>query len=455
MLDKTPSNRPSISTLRALFRSYCTVLDPFILRNLDIIRTIPEYYPWKTFVDENSKRLRILISCSTDLEESMRRNEVIQFLVALVNKFPNQHKLQERLAEWYEENEGWDSAIITRQIVVSDDYSDSRLHQTLAAARRARDEEIMTTSVEAQEKSNPALYHAAECGKTEVKTPLGKDAGVNVQGGKFSNALEIASYKGAFDANENIDDAIEFWKMRVTSDRNDGNAMVALQIAFREKGNIDDAIEFWKMRVTSDRNDGNAMVALQGAFTEKGNIDDAIVFWKMRVTSDPNDRNAMVALQNAFREKGNIDDAIEFWKMRVTSDRNDGNAMVALQIALREKGNIDDAIEFWKMRVTSDPNDGNARVALQGAFTEKGNIDDAIVFWKMRVTSDPNDGNARVALQGAFTEKGNIDDAIVFWKMRVTSDPNDRNAMAALQSAFREKGNIDDARSRHHPSRRI
>ena len=184
MLKNNPHDRPSVSTLRLLFGSYLAVLDPSILQNLDDIRSIPEYHHWKEFARENSNVICSLFPDSSGIERSTN-DKNFQFLLALVNKFPNQQKLRERLAEWDGKR---DSAIRTGQIFVIDNYSDHTLHRKLVAARVQGDE---------QKKYSEALYHAAEVGNVgDVELLLERGADVNAQGGYYGNALQAASLVG-------------------------------------------------------------------------------------------------------------------------------------------------------------------------------------------------------------------------------------------------------------------
>jgi serine/threonine protein kinase len=96
IFERDPPNRPPISVLCLLFGSYCTLLDPLIAQDMDDITSIPEYHDWKKFVAGDSKVLSSLFSDLSDSETS-KKDKIIQFLIAFINEFPNQQKLQERL----------------------------------------------------------------------------------------------------------------------------------------------------------------------------------------------------------------------------------------------------------------------------------------------------------------------------------------------------------------------
>jgi serine/threonine protein kinase len=180
-LAKERQNRPSISTLCPLFRSYCAVLDMSVSQNLDDLGYLPAYSQWREFVCENEQNIAAAFSYSENSDESTRKGDITPFLNALVDKFPNEEKLKERLAECYESKMEWDSAIITWQTLVSDNYADrdQRLHQKLAASRRARGNKFTKITVEEQRKYNKVLFDAAKNGHSEMVKSL-LEAGAEV-----------------------------------------------------------------------------------------------------------------------------------------------------------------------------------------------------------------------------------------------------------------------------------
>jgi len=178
-LAKEHQNRPSISTLCPLFRSYCAVLDKSVSQNLDDLGYLPAYNQWKEFVCENEQNIAAAFSYSENSDESTRKGDITPFLNALVDKFPYEQKLKERLAECYESKMEWDSDIITWLTLVNDNYADQRLHQKLAAARLARGNKFTKLTVEEQRKYKMVLFDAAQYGHSEVVKSL-LEAGAEV-----------------------------------------------------------------------------------------------------------------------------------------------------------------------------------------------------------------------------------------------------------------------------------
>jgi DNA-binding SARP family transcriptional activator len=222
MMESDPQSRPSVSVLCPMLQSYCTLLD---LQTLEELSSMPDYNQWKGMVGESLEQGAPELSFSlASWYESRGENEaLIQFLKALINKFPNRKDIKERLAENYGKMENWDAAITTWTLLVDQHPFEARLLDTLmAACERQGGRRRMERVCKELADKHPEMTHFTELHASHRKVNLEQDralikavekrdlgqvrrlldmgADVNAQDRYFGNALQVASMR----ANETI-----------------------------------------------------------------------------------------------------------------------------------------------------------------------------------------------------------------------------------------------------------
>ena len=132
MLDRNPEQRPPISIVLALVKSYSILLDLQILQKSQLI---PSYHQWKELVGEKPRDVTAFFSDLVDWYHSGKQNDaLIQLLTALAKRFPDIRKFREQLAKVYEEMGSWNMAIETWKDLVDKYPSDEALYGKLAYA---------------------------------------------------------------------------------------------------------------------------------------------------------------------------------------------------------------------------------------------------------------------------------------------------------------------------------
>ena len=136
LLHRNPGERPPIKNLRPLFVCYLALLDPSATPwRLDDLSTLPNYYQWKTVVNESRDELASLpFRLAEHYEQCGNIDTAISLLVHLVKQSPTNKKLRMKLENVFRIKGDFTAVIMTWERLVNENPYKQALHEHLTKA---------------------------------------------------------------------------------------------------------------------------------------------------------------------------------------------------------------------------------------------------------------------------------------------------------------------------------
>jgi len=208
MLERNPEQRPSISIILRLVKSYCMLLD---LQSLEELELVPPYDEWKELVGEKPREVTSFFSDLVGWYHSAKQNEaliqvLIQVLIALVIRLSDVKEFRQRLANGYDRMSNLDTELWRE--LADENPSEEVLHGKLANAFLLCGDPVSMSQVLkglAQKhlenmQMNNALIDMAKGGSCEgVSMLLDRGASVAATDGNGSTPLHCAAQNGHTD----------------------------------------------------------------------------------------------------------------------------------------------------------------------------------------------------------------------------------------------------------------
>jgi len=210
MLVRNPEQRPSISIILGLVKSYCMLLD---LQSLEELKLIPPYDQWKELVGEKPREVTGFLSDLVGWYHSAKRNDaLIQVFTALVKRYSDVKELRQQLAYRYDDMSNWNTRMELWKDMVDENPSEEALHGKLTSAFLSSTDcrpmsqvlkELAEKHPENIQMNNDALIAMAKGGSfKDVSMLLDRGASVAATDGFTWTPLHHAAWKGHKDVVE-------------------------------------------------------------------------------------------------------------------------------------------------------------------------------------------------------------------------------------------------------------
>jgi len=267
---------------------------------------------------------------------------------------------------------------------------------------------------------------------------------INVTQNNFIAHEHLAYY---FVSRQEINQAIEHFKMVLQIRPGYPSALNGLGLALLEMGKPDEAIQYIDAALKARPDYADALANLGVALAQQGKPQQAVSYLEKAVQLEPDSPTAHRNLASALAAAGDTEQALIHYQKSLELYSGDPAVYYNLGLLAVNKTDYDGAIGYFNKAVELSPRHIKAQLKLGQILAARGRAEQAIEHFKSALDADPNCAEAHIQLGFTYARRKEFSLAVEHFRQALRINPSDADLYVHLGVALTEQKDYENALS--------